>query len=119
MNVKYYKKYVEKLINADPTDITIKRKTSTSDGYGGKIKTEETLDPQTVRIYNKKAQRELVNDSGIVTAYYTSSMHKILAKTDADLKEGDTFAYQGKTFEITFLRSFEGICLQGELGIIK
>ena len=33
---KYYKKYIEKLINSNPADITIK-KIKTDDGYGGSI----------------------------------------------------------------------------------
>ena len=37
MNKKYYREFIRKLINQDPTEITIARKTVTDDGFGGKI----------------------------------------------------------------------------------
>jgi hypothetical protein len=118
MNKKYYRKYIQKLINSNPTSIIITRKTIINDGFGGKIVTDVELDPQTVRIYNKKAQREIISDKGTTTAYYASSTLKMLALSGANLEEGDMFEYAGKLLKIAYIGDYEGICKQVELEVI-
>lgn len=119
MNTRYYKKYIEKLINADPVNITIKRTEITDDGFGGKEETTVTLEPQTVTFYDRKAQREVVSDIGTVTAYYASNTTKLLVMGDADIKEGDVFEYGGKTFKVGFVKPYFDVCKQAELEVIK
>lgn len=119
MNTRYYKKYIEKVINQDPSTITITRKTITDDGFGGKTEDTVTLEPQTVRIYNKKAQREVISDKGTTTAYYSSTVLKFIAKGNADIKEGDTFKLGEKTLKVAFLDVYMDVCKQGELEVIK
>jgi len=115
MNTRYYKKYIEKAIEQDPTIITIKRKIITDDGFGGKKEETIELEPQTIRIYNKKAQREIVSDTGTIMGYTL----KFLAKGGTDIQEGDTFTWQGKTLKVAFVNDYFGICKQGELEVIK
>ena len=115
----YYKKYIEKLINANPATITIKRKIITDDGFGGKKEETIELEPQTIRIYNKKAQREIVSDTGTIMSYNLSSVLKLLAKGGTDSQEGDTFTWQGKTLKVAFINDYFSICKQGELEVIK
>jgi len=115
MNKKYYREFIRRLINQDPTEITITRKITTDDGFSGKIEEEITLEPQTVRIYNKKSQREIISDASITIA---SKMLKLLTMHDTDIQEGDTFAHDGKTIRVTFINGYFGICKQAELEVI-
>jgi len=119
MNTRYYKKYIEKAIEQDPTIIIIKRKIITDDGFGGKKEETIELEPQTIRIYNKKAQREIVSDTGTIMGYNSSSALKFLAKGGTDIQEGDTFTWQGKTLKVAFINDYFGICKQGELEVIE
>lgn len=112
----YYKKYIEKLINANPANITIKRKTEIDDGYSGSIIEEKEI-REIVTFYDRKARREVVTDYG--TTYVGVSVTKILAKGDADIIEGDTFIYEGKTYKILIVKSYLDICKQIELEVIK
>lgn len=116
---KYYKKYIEKLINTNPVNITIKRTEITDDGFGGKEETTVTLEPQTVTFYDKKAQREVVSDSGVTTAYYASNTVKLLAEGDVDIIEGDMFSHEGRVYRVGFVRSYMDVCKQAELEVVK
>lgn len=118
MNNKYYKKYIEKLINANPASITIKRTQITDDGFGGKEEKTVTLEPQIVTFYDKKAQREVISDAGVTTAFYASNTIKLLATGDTDIKEGDMFEYAGKLLKIAYVSDYEGVCNQVELEVI-
>lgn len=119
MNTRYYKKYIEKLINTDPASITIKRIKTIDDGFGGKEEKTITLEPQTVTFYDKKLQREIINDKGAVTAYYLSRTVKLLAMGDADIKEGDMFEHEGRMFKVGFVKNYLDVCKQAELEVIK
>lgn len=118
MNVKYYKKYIEKLINSNPTYIKIRRTRSTDDGFGGTEESAVTLRPQKVTFYEARAQREVVSDKGI-TSYYSSNVVKMLAKSGADIKCGDIFKSGGQTFKVAFLQPYLDVCYQAELEVIK
>lgn len=114
----YYKKHIEKLINFDPTIINITRIEKTDDGYGGHTETEITI-TETVTFYEKKANRQTINDKGMVIGYMASSIEKILTKFDADILEGDTFKANGREYLVSFVNPFIGICKQIELEVIK
>lgn len=112
----YYKKYIEKLINSNPANITIKRIIKTDDGYGGSIIEEKKI-AEAVTFYDRKARREVVTDYG--TTYVGVSVTKILAKGDADIIEGDTFIHEGKTYKVLYVKPYFDICKQIELEVIK
>lgn len=111
----YYKKYIEKLINSNPANITIKRKIEIDDGYGGSIIKEKEI-TETVTFYERKARREVVSDYG--TTYIGVQVTKILAKHDADIQEGDTFTQEGKKYKVLFVKDYMEICKQIELEVI-
>lgn len=112
---KYYRKYIEKLINYDPAKITITRKIKKDDGAGGATVEEKVIE-ETVTFYERKTRREALTDSGKV--YVGVKTSKILAKYDADIKEGDIFSYEGKQFRVSLIHPFPGICKQIELEVI-
>ena len=111
---KYYKRYIEKLINMKPANITIARKIETSDGYGGVTAIEEEI-YETVTFYDKKARREVVSDYG--TTYTGVSVTKILAMGNADIQEGDTFKHNGKDYKVSLVKNYFDICKQIELEV--
>ena len=112
---KYYKKYIEKLINANPTDITITRQVKTDDGYGGSTIEEININ-EIVTFYDKKAKREVVTDYG--TTYTGVSVTKILTSADSDILEGDTFNNNGNEYRVAFVNNYFDICKQIELDVI-
>lgn len=114
----YYRRYVEKMIAANPTDITITRTTKIDDGYGGEKEETAILPAQTVSIYNKRSVREVVQDAGQVAGSYVSRVTKLLAMPDADLLEGDEFKYEGRLWRVSFVQDFLGVCKQAELGVV-
>lgn len=115
MNTKYYKKYIEKLINSNPANITIKRKIKTDDGYGGTIIEEKEVN-ETVTFYEIKTIREVLTDYGVT--YAGAQATKILAKHDADIQEGDTFEHGGRKYKVLFVKDYMDICKQIELEVI-
>ena len=115
MNTRYYKKYIEKLINSNPAIITIIRKEETDDGYGGTV-IEEREVSETVTFYETKARREVLTDYGVT--YAGAQVTKILAKHDTDIQEGDTFEYEGKKYKVLFVKDYMDICKQIELEVI-
>ena len=115
MNTRYYKKYIEKLINSNPANITIKRKIEIDDGYGGTIVEEKEI-TETVTFYERKARREVLTDYGVT--YAGVQVTKILARADADIQEGDTFKHEGKTYKVLYVKPYMEICKQIELEVI-
>lgn len=115
MNARYYKKYIEKLINSNPANITIKRKNEIDDGYGGTIVEEKEVN-EIVAFYERKARREFLTDYG--TTYTGVQVTKILARYDADIQEGDTFECGGKKYKVLFVKDYMEICKQIELEVI-
>lgn len=113
---KYYKKYIEKLINSNPTDIVIKRKENDDDGFGGEIVKDVTIN-ETVTFYDRKARREIVTDYG--TTYVGVSVTKILAKGDADIIKDDKFTVDDTEYKVLFVKPYMDICKQIELEVIK
>lgn len=116
MNKKYYKKYIEKLIDANPATITIKREIKTDDGYGGYDVEKEKI-TETVTFYDRNTRREVITDSGVI--HTGVNITKILALYDADIQEKDIFEYNGKTYKVLYVKSYLDICKQIELEVIK
>lgn len=114
----YYKKYIEKLIDSDPTNIVITRIEKISDGYKGYIEKPIEI-TETVTFYQKKSNRQTVNESGVVIGYMATSIEKILAKGNANILEGDTFKASGREYKVSFVNSYLDICKQIELEVIK
>lgn len=116
MNDRYYKKYIEKLILDEPTEITIKRLVEESDGYGGVITEEINIDVIT-RFYDKNGRREVITDYG--RTYTGVSVTKMLTKADADIIKGDKFKVDGVEFKVFHVDEYRGICKQVELEVIQ
>ncbi|MCQ4921557.1 hypothetical protein NE686_00545 [Tissierella carlieri] len=114
----YYKKYIEKLIDSDPTNIVITRIEKISDEYKGYIEKPIEI-TETVTFYQKKSNRQTVNESGVVIGYMATSIEKILAKGNANILEGDTFKASGREYKVSFVNSYLDICKQIELEVIK
>lgn len=114
----YYRRYIERLITANPTNITITRITKVDDGYGGEHEEAVIFPAQTVSIYNKRSVREVVQDAGQVAGSYVSRVTKLLATADADLLEGDEFRHEGKLWSVSFVQDYRGICKQAELEVV-
>lgn len=116
MNTKYYKHYVQKLIDANPSVIKIRRFVDIPDGYGGH--TEEEIEvAETVTFYERNSRREVVSEYG--TTYTGVSVSKILAHADADIEEGDEFKAHNKNYRVAFAKKYADICVQAELELIK
>lgn len=116
MKDKYYKKYIEKLINDNPTTINITRIIKIDDGLGGYTKEEVDI-TETVTFYDRKSRREVITDYG--KTYTGVSITKILAKGNADIIRGDKFTVNGTKYKVLFPQDYRGICKQVELEVIE
>lgn len=114
----YYKKYIEKLINADSTTINITRIEKLPTEYKG-YKTKKVDVSETVLFYKKRSNRQTVNESGVVIGYMATSIEKVLAKGDADILKGDTFKANNREYKVLFVNNYFDICKQIELEVIQ
>jgi len=112
----YYKKYIDKLINSNPTDIEIKRISKVDNGYGGYTTTEVVIN-ETVTFYNRRAVGEVISDSGI--SFKGVNIAKMLSTGDADIIKGDTFILDNLEYRVLFANAYFDICKQIELEVIK
>ena len=115
---RYYQKYIEKLINANPGDIVLTRIIKEPDGYEGFIEHPVQIS-LAVTFYTKKAPRSTIQEKGTVVTNLFSSINKILTKGDADILEGDTFEHGGRKYRVGFVNSYMGICKQAEVEVIE
>lgn len=115
-NNLYYKRYIEKMIATYGHDIEIKRKIKQDDGYGGSKISIKELD-QRVVFYNKRLTTQTILDAG--TKWSNRTAIKVLAKGDADLKEGDKVEINGHEYLLTNLVPYLSICIQSELERIE
>jgi hypothetical protein len=113
----YYKKYVEKLVNANPTDIVLTRIIKEPDGYEGSIEYPVQIS-LTVTFYTKKGYRTIIQEKGAVISGMTSTVNKILTKGDADMHEGDTFEHGGRKYRVGLVSTYLGICTQAEVEVV-
>lgn len=111
----YYKRYIEKLINSNPTTIKIKRKVEIDDGFGGTI-IEDIEVTETVAFYDRKARREVLTDYG--TTYIGVAVTKILAKGNADIVKNDKFIVNGTEYKALSVEPYKDICKQIELEVV-
>ncbi|WP_313758559.1 hypothetical protein [Tissierella sp.] len=116
MGDRYYKKYIEKLIDSNPIEIKYKRREKIDDGFGGEI-TKDVDKKEVVTFYDRKARREVVTDYG--TTYIGVTVTKILAKGNADIVKGDKFTANGVEYRVVFVEPFMDICKQIEVEVIK
>lgn len=114
----YYKKYIEKLINANPTTINITRIEKIPDGYNGYTKKPIEI-TETVTFYKKRSNREYISESGVSIGYMATSIEKILAKGDANIIEDDTFKANDREYKVIFVNTCFDICKQIEVEVIK
>lgn len=114
---RYYRRYIEKMINDNPTVITITRIEKVDDGFGGVIEEEVTIQ-ETVTFYNRRSVREIVDESGKGFALSSVSSEKLLALADTSIREGDIFNHAGREYRVSFLQDYRGICKQAELQVI-
>lgn len=116
MNDKYYKKYIEKLIEDNPTEIIIKRKIKTDDGYGG-TKEKEIEVTETVTFYDRKSRREILTDYG--KTYTGVNITKILTKGDVEIYKDEKFTVDGTEYKVFYVKPYKDICKQVELEVVK
>lgn len=114
----YYKTYIEKLINSNPTTIEITRIAKIDDGYGGHTTTENTHE-EVVSFYKRRSNRELISDSGVSVGFTATSIEKILTKATADIIRGDKFLANDREYRVTFVNSYFDICKQIEVEVIS
>lgn len=114
----YYKKYIEKLIDFDPTTIKINRIEKVDDGFKGFTENEISV-TEIVTFYQKRSNRQFISDTGVSVGFMGTSIEKILTKFDADILAGDTFKANGKEYLVTFINPFIDICKQIEVEVIK
>jgi len=115
MNTKYYKKYIEKLINSNPASIVLTREIKTDDGYGGHTTGTKTITAR-VSIYEKKSRREVITESGV--HYSGIRISKVLASFDTDIKSNDEFEYQGNLYKVISINPYMDVCKQAEIEVI-
>ncbi len=116
---KYYRRYIEKAIQSNPTTIVIRRIQRIDDGYDGFIEEEIELDPQTVTFYNRKSQREIIQDKGQTIGYLSSNTEKILCTHDTDIQDGDYFNANDREYRVIFVDNYLDICKQVELEVVQ
>jgi hypothetical protein len=115
----YYRRYIEKMIAANPVQIVVTRTVKQDDGFGGVITEPVTLPTQTVTLYNRRTMRERVSDAGVHVGTTISRVTKLLAAGDADLQAGDEFEHGGRTWRVLEPIGYLGVCLQAELEVVE
>lgn len=113
---KYYRRYIEKIIAANPSEITIARDIIQETEYRGKVRDTLILAPQTVRLYNKRSKRQVILESGRII---TTNTEMLLTGANADIKEKDIFSIGNRKYRVTFVKDYLGICKQAELEVIE
>lgn len=116
MDNKYYKAYIEKLINLNPVYITLERNIKTPVGLGGYEYKKKYIDVKGL-FYDRSASREIINDIG--KTYANVTVTKLLIAGDADIKVGDTFTANDLEYRVVYPKEFGGLCLQVELEVVK
>lgn len=119
MNTLYYKKYIEKLINANPSRVTIIREEKVKNDYGG-FETIRVEKEATVTFYETKTRREAYYDAGpVFTGSAIASVTKILASNNTDIKKGDTVVTaEGNNYKVLMVHPYFDICKQIDTEVV-
>lgn len=112
----YYKKYIKKLIDFNPTEITIKRITKVDDGFGGVTETPNEV-VETVAFYDSKGRREVISDYG--KTYTGISITKMLAEYDTEIYKDEKFTANGTEYKVFHVQPYLDVCKQIEVEVIK
>lgn len=114
INKKYYRHFIKKLIEQDPTDATFYRYKIVDDGFGGFT---EEKDARTVRcrFYKKHTSREAFEIEGISVNFARTAAAIILAEHDADIKEKDILIWGDREYRVNTVADYLGICKQCKL----
>lgn len=98
MNPAVARRNVARQIARNPTDIWIKRVVEMDDGAGGTIRQEVALPAQTVRLF----MSSLGQTRGVATEAVQMQVQRwgMLAGWDADIRAGDAFTAQGRSFRV-------------------
>lgn len=101
------RRQTKQYISHDPTDLVLTRSETVSDGAGGVIKQGPTdLSPQTVRLIHKPSGSAAVErrtvDGEVVRPNAT-----LMAEHDADIKEGDQFTWEDRSWEVVFIMNLD------------
>lgn len=116
MNDKYYKAYIEKLIEVDPVEINITQRLEIDDGYGGKKYIEKEIS-EIGTFYNKSAFVTKMVESGQVNSGRLAKT-KLLTRANTDIKKGDKFTVGNRRYEVLYPQNYKNICTQIELDVI-
>lgn len=115
---RYYQKYIEKLINANPAGIVLTRIIKEPDGYEGEIEYPVEIS-LTVAFYTKKGYRTTIQEKGTIISGMINTVNKILTNGDADIQEGDTFEHGGRKYRVMHVVPYLGICKQAEVEVVE
>lgn len=89
-------------INENPSDISFEREVNVDDGAGGVRKSRLPLTPQRVRVIEQERSAEV--ESASVGGEVLNPDYVIIAEHDADIQEGDSFNWRGRSHEIKYVR---------------
>jgi len=90
----------KQFIDDNPVDIEITRDTLVDDGAGGRTRQPVTLPAQRVRITFNTARTAGI-ENRTVAGEVMMPDYQLTAEWDADLRDNDSFTYQGTRCEIT------------------
>lgn len=113
---KYYKRYVEKLIENMPTVITHQKETRIDDGYGGHTTEIEEI-KHKVAIYNEIGRILTMSQAG--QSFTSIGRTMMLTLPDVDLKEGELIYIGSKEYRIYLVKSYFDICKQVEIEVVS
>lgn len=114
---RYYKSYVQRVINTVGTDITFSRFVGVDDGYGGKLPDTEIPVYETVAVYDRASRQYVITDAGV--GYKGAGTTMLLARYEADIQRGDIFDVLGYKFRVLFVKPYFNICKQIEIEVVE
>jgi hypothetical protein len=99
------RKQTSQFIAENPTDVVITRQVMKDDGAGGSIPDgpPSSLDPQRVRVVIKSLNQQI--EFRTVEGEVLKPEYSIVGEYDADIREGDSFTYDGNRIEVVFVFS--------------